>query len=517
MAILDQPVTPGDLYVVLPDNHRTASADVTHAVSLGATAVCASYSLNLSPACPLIEVNDERRALAAAGALLAGDPSSAMSLVGITGTNGKSTTAAMITRCLEMAGRDTGLLGSFVYWAGDEVTYSVTTPRHGQAHLTTPDGPRLHASLAAMAAAGTDVAVMEVTSQALLHRRVDDCTFDVGVLTRMGQDHLNLHGSVEDYHGAKRRLWALTATGAPVFAHRSDPLAQQVLGHAAADSLLIDGAVSGHDARGDAGAGLTLSGTTLTIGPDAARRMGVDPAVLRLRLPVPTPHDLENASLAAAAALTLGTPPEAIEEAMATYPGLPRRLQPIAQGPFLVIDSMLNDPVLDQALAPTFATLAAADPKIALIGPRATRGAALNAAFGAKVGKALAALGVAHAAVTRGNDVLPEHELIADDVVDAFVAGIRRSGGPAHRVFATTAGAVDWSLAQVANGGTLLLLGSEAVNPAGAIVTEILQADRFGGMLAGNRREQVNACVDPRGRLKRAQPVPGAEPLGSDR
>ncbi len=95
-----------------------------------------------------------------------------------------------------------------------------------------------------------------------------------------------------------------------------------------------------------------------------------DPGPVALPLTVPVPHDLENAALAAVAALALGVPGSTIEEAMATYPGLPRRMQPIATGPFLVIDSMMNDPVLT-ALGPALAAISCESPIVALVGERA--------------------------------------------------------------------------------------------------------------------------------------------------
>ncbi|MEZ5383520.1 MAG: Mur ligase family protein [Microthrixaceae bacterium] len=492
VAILEQPVGPGDLYLMLPDVHGDAAHHASRAAAAGASGVCAERSLGLKIGSSVLEVTDERRALAAAGALLAGDPARHLDLVGITGTNGKSTTAAMITRCLELAGEDTGLLGSFMYWAGDTTTYSVTTPRHGQAHLTTPDGPALHAALADMVTAGTRTAVMEVTSQALLHHRVDDCRFSMAALTRMGSDHLNLHGTPHHYHEAKRALFELLEPGAPIVATATDPLVGEVLGRFVTSAVLVNGDGVDDD--------LVRVGTQLRVGRRAAEALGTSPGNLRLALPVPAPHDLENAALAACCALAAGAPVEAIEESMATYPGLPRRLQPIATGPFLVIDSMLNDPVLDHALGPTLTALSPPQPLTALVGPRASRGPDLNEEFGTQLGAELAGHGFSRVTVTRGADVLPDHELVTDEVLDAFVGGLRLNG-LAPVVAPTTTQAVELGVAAVASGGTLVLLGSEAVNPAGELLHTHLGERGFDGWLAGTRQQQVRRCVDPRGRL----------------
>lgn len=151
-----------------------------------------------------IRVPNARVALAQAAANWFHRPAERMRLVGITGTNGKTTTAFLVESILRAAGMTTGLLGTIEYHIGDRV---LPSPH------TTPESYDLQALLAEMVKAGCGAAVMEVSSHALAMERVWSCPFEVGVFTNLTQDHLDFHGSMEKYLAAKHRLF--TGLGAP--------------------------------------------------------------------------------------------------------------------------------------------------------------------------------------------------------------------------------------------------------------------------------------------------------------
>ncbi|WP_420450452.1 UDP-N-acetylmuramoyl-L-alanyl-D-glutamate--2,6-diaminopimelate ligase [Ilumatobacter sp.] len=190
-------VGPGQLFACLRgesfDGHRFAGA----AVEQGAGALLVDHDLGDEAAGRAqIVVDDTRRAVGHVASLAWGDPSRELATVGITGTNGKTTTAQIVAAMLDAAGRSAGVIGTL----------------HGP--RTTPEAPELASTLRGFVARGERAAVMEVSSHALALHRVDGTRFDVVAFTNLGHDHLDLHGSPEAYFRAKSALF--DAAFAPV-------------------------------------------------------------------------------------------------------------------------------------------------------------------------------------------------------------------------------------------------------------------------------------------------------------
>lgn len=192
-------VRPGMLFAAFPGESRDGFDFVEQAVAAGASAVLAQRPRpeSLAPL-PWIVVPDARRALGPVAAQMHGEPSSRMTLVGITGTNGKTTLTFLMESILRLAGGVPGVIGTITYrWGGQERSASHTTP----------EASELQAMLAEMVDAGVTHAFMEVSSHGLHLGRLDGCEFDVGVFTNLTQDHLDYHGNIEDYFLAKRILF----------------------------------------------------------------------------------------------------------------------------------------------------------------------------------------------------------------------------------------------------------------------------------------------------------------------
>ena len=149
---------------------------------------------------PFVQVIDGRAALAWLSAAWHGHPSRSMALVGITGTDGKTTTANLLFNILKAAGRRAGLISTVSAVIGDE-TYDTGL------HTTTPDAPDVQRYLAQMRDAGTEIAVLETTSHGLAQHRVTGCAFDVAVVTNITHEHLDFHGTYEAYREAKALLF----------------------------------------------------------------------------------------------------------------------------------------------------------------------------------------------------------------------------------------------------------------------------------------------------------------------
>lgn len=189
-------VRDGSLYACLRGEHFDGHEFARAAVDAGAAAVLTDHLLAEIGEVPQIVVDDTRLRLGPIAARIAGHPSRALVSVGITGTNGKTTTAALLASIFEAAGRPCGVVGTL----------------HGP--RTTPEAPELQAALHAFVEAGKTAAVLEVSSHALAMHRIDGTEFDAVVFTNLGHDHLDLHGSHEEYFRAKARLF--TASFAPV-------------------------------------------------------------------------------------------------------------------------------------------------------------------------------------------------------------------------------------------------------------------------------------------------------------
>ncbi len=187
-VVLDsRAVTPGALFACLVGEHADGHTFASAAVDAGARSLLVDHVLDL--AVPQLVADDTRAALGPLAATFNGNPSHDLTAVGITGTNGKTTTAHMLAHVLSSGGLEVGVHGTL------------------SGVRTTPEAPELQARLAAERDAGKQAVVMEVSSHALALHRVDGTRFAAAVFTNLGRDHLDLHGSVEEYFRAKARLF----------------------------------------------------------------------------------------------------------------------------------------------------------------------------------------------------------------------------------------------------------------------------------------------------------------------
>ncbi|MFH1090713.1 MAG: UDP-N-acetylmuramoyl-L-alanyl-D-glutamate--2,6-diaminopimelate ligase [Pseudomonadota bacterium] len=191
-------VTPGALFAAVQGLALDGRRFIAAAVKSGAAAVLTDSPLAEDPRVPVITMPDARAGMALAAAALYGYPSRRLTMIGLTGTNGKTTTCYLLESILAAARYAPGLLGTV------SVRYQ---GRERPSSLTTPEGPDLQKSLFEMLQAGVTHVVMEVASHALALRRVAGCRFDVGLFTNLTQDHLDFHGDLASYFEAKKLLF----------------------------------------------------------------------------------------------------------------------------------------------------------------------------------------------------------------------------------------------------------------------------------------------------------------------
>jgi UDP-N-acetylmuramoyl-L-alanyl-D-glutamate--2,6-diaminopimelate ligase len=207
-------VTPGTVFVALRGLKMDGAQFAQQAIAAGAAAIVSERSAGGPVDVPWITVADARLALAHLSAEFYEHPSRQMRVIGITGTNGKTTTGFLVSAILEAAGIKCGLMGTVVYRVGD---------RDVEATRTTPEAPDVQALMRQMLESGCGACVMEVSSHALALRRVDGIWFAAGVFTNLTRDHLDFHHGMEDYFAAKRRLFEMLPADAPAAINIDDP------------------------------------------------------------------------------------------------------------------------------------------------------------------------------------------------------------------------------------------------------------------------------------------------------
>jgi UDP-N-acetylmuramoyl-L-alanyl-D-glutamate--2,6-diaminopimelate ligase len=192
-------VRPGDLFAALPGEHAHGAAYLDQARGNGAVAVLTdAEGAAQADGMPVLVAEDPRESLGAVAAEVYGHPSRDLLLIGVTGTNGKSTTVHLLEAGMRAAGHRTGIIGTTGVRIGD---------RHLPAERTTPEATDLHALLAVMREEGVTAVAMEVSSHALVLGRVNGVVYDVAIFTQLSQDHLDFHGTMEDYFAAKADLF----------------------------------------------------------------------------------------------------------------------------------------------------------------------------------------------------------------------------------------------------------------------------------------------------------------------
>ena len=341
-------ITENDLYVAIPGVSTDGALFADDALERGARAVLAPRSSAQLDAViarrgAALWLHPDARSLAGrVAAELHGSPSREMFVVAVTGTNGKTTTAALIHDLLTSCGKNSGVLGTVGNRLADGRTIDATH--------TTPDGPSLQVLLARHRDMGGDAIALEVSSHALDQERIAGLETDVAVFTNLGRDHLDYHGSMDHYAEAKARLFAALDQNSTAVINADDPH-HKVMVEAAAkqDARIITYGIA-HVADLSASRLVTdLEGTHLTL-----RGMGF--YGVELRLPLLGRYNVENALAATAAVLMSGASPSAIVEGLATVSSPPGRLERVgapdrrADRPAVFVDYAHTPDALERVL-----------------------------------------------------------------------------------------------------------------------------------------------------------------------
>jgi len=357
VAFDNRQVRPGDLYVGLPGAHTHGARFARSAVEAGAVAVMTDAAgvelvvelVDESLGVPVLQVDDPRSAMAAAAAEVYGRPATKLTMFGVTGTNGKTTTCDLVVAGLRAAGRHCGVIGTLGYFLdGVEIPADRTT-------ITTPESPDLQALLAIMVERGADCVVMEVSSHALALGRVDEITYDVAGFTNFGRDHLDFHGSLEAYFEAKASLFTTDRARRAVI-NIDDPRGPELVARSlkagldVATTSMAESASAAHDHYG-------CQSYDATADPVAVR-MHTPAGELDFGLGLPGSYNVANALTALAMLDRIGIDLRTAAQGLAAVavPGRMQRVE-LADGPKAYVDFAHTPQAIRSVLTELAATI----------------------------------------------------------------------------------------------------------------------------------------------------------------
>ncbi|MFD0274482.1 UDP-N-acetylmuramoyl-L-alanyl-D-glutamate--2,6-diaminopimelate ligase [Kitasatospora sp. NPDC127111] len=324
-------VRPGDLYVAFPGANHHGASFAGQAAAAGAVALLtdrAGAELAAGTGLPVLVVDRPRARMGELAAAVYGAPSERLLMLGLTGTNGKTTTSYLVEGGLRGAGRSPGVIGTVEMRVGEERIKS---------ERTTPEATDLHAILAVMAEHGADAVTMEVSSHALVYGRTDGVVYDVALFNNLTPEHLDFHPDMEDYFQAKARLFQPGKSRAGV-ANLDDAYGRRLVAEAKIP-------VTSFSATGAPGA--DWRAVDVQLGPVGStfRVLGPDGAEADAAVPLPGPFNVANALAAITVLVTAGLPLERAVAGVAAVPGVPGRLERVDAGqPYVAVVDYAHKP-----------------------------------------------------------------------------------------------------------------------------------------------------------------------------
>jgi len=325
-------VTSGALFLAVRGSARDGHDFLQSATAAGAAMAIVEDAARTT--LPRLVVRDGRRGAAIAAAAFHGDPCRSLSIVGVTGTSGKTTTVSMLRHLLDAPEAPAASIGTLGVLVGSE-----GTAFPGGGGLTTPGAVEFQRVLRALVDAGVRRVAMEVSSHALDQRRVEGVPFDAAVFTNLSRDHLDYHGTPEAYFEAKARLVAHLAPGGSAVVN-DDVDTWRVLPEA---PRLVRYGLHSDFAE--------VRANDVTVAPDGSRwTLATPDGSAEVRLPLIGDFNISNALGAAAAAWALGLPVEQIAERLSTLPQVPGRLERVLDAPAVLRDYAHKPDALERAL-----------------------------------------------------------------------------------------------------------------------------------------------------------------------
>ena len=423
-------VDPGWLFCAIPGARHDGHDHAAGAVEAGARALLVERWLDLRV--PQVRVPSVRAATGPAAAVVHGHPSEELTVLGITGTNGKTTIAYLLEGAAAAAARGTGVIGT------------VEARVHGERQdglRTTPEGTDLQRLLRHMADRDVDVVAMEVSSHGLDLRRADGTRFEVAAFTNLSQDHLDWHGSMEAYFAAKARLFT------PAFTQRGVVVIDGPWGQRLAAQATVPVTTVGREDAAD----VRIVDEHLDVSGGRAR-VRWDDAEVEISTQMPGDFNLTNAVVAVVTATEAGLPRDAAIAGVAACPGAPGRLErvPTTARIQVLVDYAHSPDAVRSVLRSLRSSLERDGRLILVLGAGGDRDRGKRAAMGA-------AATLADVAVLTSDNPRSEDP---QTILDALAAGARESGNTAEVILELDRrAAIQQAITRAAPGDVVLIAG----------------------------------------------------------
>ncbi len=471
-------VKPGDLFVALKGRHTNGAHYLREAAERGCSAALVPRECTVRAAVPVVKVRDTRAVLSAVAARFYGHPSRSLFVVGVTGTNGKSTCVHMMENILRAAGRKAG------FWSTPEVFNGLERFRP---LLTTPEAHHLQHFLQGVLKAGMNHACIEVSSHASAQGRTADVHFNMGLVTNVTPDHLDYHSDFEDYFEAKKKFVEGLGSDAVCILNAGDRRVREMGKNSAARSITY-----GFSAHAD------LQGCEVVLFPHWSRftvkinclerEIYADP--FEVLLPAPGRHNVENALAATAAGLLAGADVQAVQRALAQFKPPPRRMEEKKVGPFTVI----SDVAMNEGSYEAVFTFLGRFPQRQLVvvnALRGNRGADVNARSARVLASWSRKLAFSPLIITTSSSHLRARENDCRVRLDELLAFREASAqeGLELSVHCELSEAVREGVERLEPGGVLLLLGTFGMDEGAALAESLLR--RRAGEAVGGKIEHV--------------------------
>ncbi|MBP2653203.1 MAG: murE 1 [Firmicutes bacterium] len=462
-------IGPGYIFVAIRGRTTDGNRFAADAALKGAQAIVSDCPDNLPPLeIPVLVVPNARRTLAELAAVFYQHPSRNLSLVGITGTNGKTTVAFMLDHIFRTAGFSTGLIGTISINIGN-VSFPST--------LTTPDAATLQQYLAAMRQQKVSHAVMEVSAQGIEMQRVHNVSFSCGILTNVSTDHLDFHGTFPAYLAAKSNFPALLGSEVPLIINNADHYCRTIAARHSGPLITVALEDKADITIKILNTNNSNSSFTLTLTnplPDISSELKRTD-IISLQLRLPGRHNIENAALAAAAALLHGVSPTILAKALSTFSAVPRRMEIFHHANITILDDTALNPGSINAIFETLCTFPHRH-LIVVNAIRGCRGAAINSANALAMANWRQKLSFS-LIITSSLGATSLNNTVTTDEKSAFLTTLENSNTP--YIFTNTLSSAILSALDAANPGDIIaLLGAQGMDDGYKILSQLIHTNR---------------------------------------
>ena len=451
-------VKKGSVFVAVKGYSMDGNRYIQNAVEAGAAAVVTdNFIPNL--AIPQIVVENTREAQALMACEFFDHPSRSLKIAGVTGTNGKTTSSFMIDGILQSAGLHTGLTGTLYNKINGSILPTINT---------TPDSILCQRLLRDMVSAGATHVSMEVSSHAMVMHRVDGTIFTVGGITNFTPDHLDLHPNMSEYMLAKRQFFQMLPQRGTAIVNLDDPGCHEITRSTPADLLWYsltnpkaDIYLRDYQHRGK---GAVIAAQI------NAKKIATDTDIIYFYLGIPGRHNISNALLATATALTMGIDSASIAKGLGSFRGIFRRFETIYNGKYRVIDDATHNPGNMDAVFS--AVEEQADALTIVYAIRGNRGVSINQSIAATLRGWSQKLKLKRVIITSCEDTAGPLDKVAPDEEQVFrteLAGLKTD----IQYYNTLRDALSLAVDSVQKGETLLLMGAHPMDHVSDLFSEL--------------------------------------------